>query len=452
MLDKFNILIDKLDTISIPFLKSKEVKFLVLFGFIYRFILVLFYTTVTKYPDSGGFWELADYLMNFDLSEYTGERSPGYPLLIFLGLGSNILTVIYQFILGVFTSVFWYKIALNLNFKKQNALWITLFLETFLHVFFYETAILMESFSLFFFGVIFYYLTDSYFEKKSLKIEIALSLLFGYLVLIKPFFAYIPFLIYAFSVFKNFSWRTIVNQKIVILVFPLIAYFGWSYVNKLNTGYFVSTSFLGLNISQNCVYFAEKGPKEYKWIMEPYVKAREARIVSGEDVAMSVWQAHYDELRNHYPYFPECSHHLGEYAKATIKSNLGDYFYQVITKSWFDFWKVRIYWRYDEFNFKYANILFLVIWKIQGFILYILKFSFLLLVPFYTFLFFKQRKITPEIVIVAVVFAGSVLQGLVTYGTNVKYSFPYEFLMVLTVFLFVKHFVKLPKDWNRFLQ
>ena len=53
---------------------------------------------------------------------------------------------------------------------------------------------------------------------------------------------------------------------------------------------------------------------------------------------------------------------------------------------------------------------------------------------------------------VVVVFAGSVLQGLVTFGTNVKYSFPYEFLMIFTVLLFVKNYVTLPKSLNKYLQ
>lgn len=442
----------KLDAIKIPFVKSNEIKFLLLFGFVYRLLLFSVYTTITKWPDSWSFMVLSEYLVKFNLSGYTGERSPGYPLLIFFGFGTMRFTIVYQFIIGIFTSIYWYKTALNLNFNKKNAIWITLFIETFLHVFFYETAILMESFALFFFAIIFYHLTDNYFEKRSLKLEIWMSFLFGFLVLIKPFFAYIPFIIYGFSVLKNFRLKNMINQKIVILIFPLLAYFGWSYVNKMNTGYFVSTTYLGLNIAQNCVYFAEKGPKEYQWIMDSYVKYREKTIAEGKDVAMAIWHAHYNELQYKYPYFPECSYYFGEYGKATIKNNLGDYLYQVFTKSWFEFWKVKIYWHYDQFNFKYIKYIFGAIWKIQKVILYVIKFGFLLLVPFYIFQFLRKRKITPEIVIITIVFSGSLLQGLVTFGTNVKYSFPYEFLMIFVVLLFVKKHIKLPNNLNKFLQ
>lgn len=445
-------MLNKLENIKIPFVESIEIKFLLLFGLVYRLLIFAVYTTVSKWPDSWGFMVLSEYLLKFDLTGYNGERSPGYALLIFLGFGTMKITIIYQFIIGIFTSIYWYKTVLNLKFNKSNALLITLFIESFLHVFFYETSILVESLALFFFSIIFYHLTDNYFKKSSIKLEIWMSFLFGYLVLIKPFFAYIPFLIYGFSVLYKFSFRTIINKKIIILIFPLIAYFGWSYVNKLNTGYFVSTTFLGLNIAQNCVYFAEKGPKEYQLIMDSYVKYREKVISENKDVAMTIWHSHEQELKHIYPYFPDCSHVLGEYGKATIKNNLSDYFYQVLTKSWFDFWKVQIYWHYDQFNFKYIKYFFGGIWKIQKVILYLFKFTFLLLVPFYIFQFFKEGKVTNEIVMVVIVFAGSVFQGLVTYGTNVKYSFPYEFLMIFTVLLFFKNHSILPKFLNKYLQ
>lgn len=76
----------------------------------------------------------------------------------------------------------------------------------------------------------------------------------------------------------------------------------------------------------------------------------------------------------------------------------------------------------------------------------------MLLVPFYVYQFFKKRKITFEIVMVAIIFLGSVLQGIVTYGTNVKYAYPYEFLMIIVVLLFFKKEVNLPKRLGTFLQ
>ena len=72
----------------LSFLNQKEVKLLLLIGFLVRFILALLYLKITKVPDSWSFMTLSEYLLKFDLTGYNGERSPGYPFLIALGLGT----------------------------------------------------------------------------------------------------------------------------------------------------------------------------------------------------------------------------------------------------------------------------------------------------------------------------------------------------------------------------
>ncbi|MFC6097752.1 hypothetical protein ACFPVY_13935 [Flavobacterium qiangtangense] len=435
------------------FTNSREIKLLLLIGLVYRVLMFGFYLHSNIFPDSGGFVELGDRMSKLDLTGYGGERSPGYPLLYVLTFQSTRITVILQFGIGVITTIFWYKTLLNLNFNKKNSFWITLFLQSFLTVFLYESSFLIETIALFLISVIFYFLSNAYFEKKSLKLELLMSFLMGYLVIVKPFFAYIPFIIYGFSVLKNFRFSNFISQKLIILVLPLISYFGWSYVNKLNTGYFVSTTYYGLNIAQNCVYFAEKGPKEYNWINKSYVKHRELSIKKNEDVAMTIWRSYgsgdFDfKCWN----FADLSNELGKYGKATIMKNPEDYLQQVFTRSWFDFWLVFGKKEFTPFRVTFFNKAMDGIWFVQHIILLFFKFSFLLLTPFYIFKFLRDRKVTMEIIIVAIVFATSLLQGLVTYGTNSKYAFPFEFLMIILVLLFVKNYVRFSKRLNIFLK
>jgi 4-amino-4-deoxy-L-arabinose transferase-like glycosyltransferase len=426
---------------------------LVLMGILYRVVLFCFYLHSNLFPDSGSFIDLGNKMLTLSLRGYSGERSPGYPLLYFLAFGSTRLTVILQFGIGVITSVYWYKTLLNLNFSIKNSFWITLFLESFLHVFLYESSFLIETPVLFLISVVFYILSNNYFEKKSWKLEIWMSVLLGYLVLMKPFFAYIPFLIYFFAVIYKFKFVNIVNRKMILFIFPLMAYFGWSYVNKINTGYFVSTSFLGLNIAQNCVYFAEKGPPQYKWLSEPYAKHRDIYINENKDVAMSIWEAYGSGEYDYKEFtFPQLSHEMGKYAKETIVNNPKDYFYQVITKSWFDFWLVFGKKEFMPFRVDFFDSIMNFVWAIQSLLLLFFKFSFLLLVPFYVVKFLWNRKISMELIIVTVVFTTSLLQGLVTYGTNAKYSFPFEYLMIIVVLLFLKNNVTLPRFLSTFLQ
>jgi hypothetical protein len=79
-----------------------------------------------------------------------------------------------------------------------------------------------------------------------------------------------------------------------------------------------------------------------------------------------------------------------------------------------------------------------VINAIQMVILFILKYVFLFLSFYYTFLFIKNKKVTNVMILLAFIHAAAILQALVVYGTNAKYAFPYEFFMLVVVLLFLK--------------
>lgn len=430
----------------ISFLNQKEVKLLLLIGFFARLILVLLYLKVTKVPDSWSFMTLNEYLLNFDLKGYNGERSPGYPLLIVLGLGTMKLTVVYQLILGILTTLFWYDTLITFKFSQKHSFWMTILISSLLCHFFFETSILVETVTLFFISILFWMLAKNHLENSNGLVLSGISLFFGYLVLIKPFFIFLPFLIYGLYALKSFSWKIIINKKIVILIFPLLAYFGWSYVNKMNTNYFVSTTFLGLNTSQNCVYFAEKSPSQFNWISKPYVAYREKAIRENKDVSMAIWYAYNDSVFKKYDLpFPDFSNELGKFAKATIQKNKSDYLYQVFNRSFLDFWKVYDMKPFVTFNNTLVDSVITKIWTIQKNILQIFKMFFILIAMYYLFESLRNRRISIEAIGVIIIFVTALLQAFVTYGTNAKYSYPFEFIMIIVVLLFFKDKIKLKK-------
>jgi len=430
------------------FLLKKPVLSIAVFCILTRLLTLLIYCHVTLFPDSDGYIELATRLLNFNLNGYEGQRSPGYPILLFLAHNNLAVTVAIQIITGAATAVYVYKMLQILGFSNKSALIITMLLNSMIHVVFYDFAILTENVTLFFITISFYYIFKLFNGATGLKYTLLLSFLLSYLVFTKPFYIFLPFLIYGLYTLKNFKLSRIINKQILIIVFPLISFLGWSYVNKVNTGYFVSTTYYGINISQNCVYFAENVPDKYRQISNIYVKHRDIAIKEDKDVAMSIWYA-YSELREKTGLsFVELSHELSEFSKAAIAQNPGDYARQVFI-SWKDFWKTDIYWNYDDFNFKYANKAALAVWYIDRTLLQVIKILFILLIPYYLLIFIKNRKITPQLIIITVVFATSLLQAMATYGTNSRFSYPFEFLMIITILLTFKP--QLQKISNRFL-
>lgn len=403
-----------------------------------RLIVYLLLLDIAIYPDSSGYIDLARLITHGELAGYTGERSPGYPLLIALSGNLVFITVFFQVIIGIATAIFLYKTLLVLNFSKKSSLIISTLLNNLLVVVFYEAAILTETFTLFFITLIFYLLfSDLFTEKHSWKKTFLLGFLLGYLTLIKPFYIFLPFIIYALYTLKNFSLKRIINQKIIILFFPLLAFLGWSYVNKINTGYFVSTSYFGINIAQNCVYFAEKVPPKYQLIGSIYAKHRDEAIKNNNDVSMSIWYA-YDELKQKTGLsFIELSHELTKYSKTAINENPTDYVKQVIL-SWSDFWKTSQYWGYLNFKTTGIKTAFEIVWIPQRIALRAFKIVFILFIPYHFFRFFRYKKITPEFIITSIILCTSILQAMATFGTNSRFSFPFEFFMVITVLITLK--------------
>ena len=75
------------------------------YGIILRLFIVIIYNGITVYPDSQSYIELGTYLYNLDLLDYSGGRTPGYPVLIAMAAGNLNITVFFQLILGLLNMV-----------------------------------------------------------------------------------------------------------------------------------------------------------------------------------------------------------------------------------------------------------------------------------------------------------------------------------------------------------
>jgi len=421
-------------------LLKKPLVILILIGIVYRLMIIVFYHQISIFPDSEGYQLLAKMISNWDFSHYEGERSPGYPLLLALSANSIVFLVGIQLVIGVANSVLVFQNLKLLQFNEKSALLIALFLDTLLHVVFYELSILTESLTLFLISCIINIMLRGHFVRTSAKTSIILSFVIAWLVLVKPFYIFVPILIYGFSILKDFKSKAFLcKSQLLILIIPLSTFLGWSYVNKIHTGYFVPTTMYGFYISQTCVYFAEKAPAEYSVISEIYVRHREETIRKNGDVAMSIWYAHPDLQKTTGLSFADLSFELNAFSKATIKKNPVDYLKQVKT-SWLEFWRTVIYWDINSFKIKKAAPVFTFVWQLQHYLLRIFKILFLVNLPLLLIQFIKKRHFSPEIMITIIIVVTSLLQAFSTFGTNSRFSYPFESLMVIIVLLQIRTF------------
>ena len=423
----------KNDLVSIIY--SNPIKTIIVAGLIIRLLIIALYQHIAIYPDSGGYIDLAHRILSCDLNGYQGERSPGYPLLLCLANGSLMISVIIQMIIGIVTLIFTYKTLLIVNVRKRISLIVTLLIACYAPNIFFEFAILTESLTQLVLTFTFYTFFGITMQKRTgILSYLLLSFLCGYLTLIKPFYILLAGILFVFLILHSHKIKDIVYKYLVVLIFPLCIGFGWSYVNLLNTGYFVPTTYYGYNITQNCVRFAEKTTDEYKDIGEIYAKYREKNKAEGVSISMSIWAA-YDELEAETKLsFVDLSKRLYDYSTATIAKNPGEYLQQVFI-SWCDFWKTSMYWEYDSFKVTSVKEAMLYFNTAERILFQLIKIIFVLLIPYNLIHYLRRRKYPPQFVISVVVLAASLAQAFATYGTNSRFSFPFELLIVTSVVL-----------------
>lgn len=399
-------------------------------GITIRVIIALLYGHVTIYPDSEGYFELAERLLHLNLTDYNGERTPGYPLLLCMTNINPAFTAGIQLCMGITSLVIIYKTLVLLRINIKTALALVLLLSLYIPAIFFELAILTEALTTLCLITIFYILLRIINkDNPRLKDYILLALLCLYLVGIKPFYIFLPFLLIAFLLLDNLSFETI-KKSILIVLLPLTFFISWSCLNKVNTGYFVSTTFYGINIAQTCVHFAEKTPDEYKEIGEIYAKYRDTDSLNDKETAMTIWAA-YPELEEKLGLTgPDLSDLLYKYGIATIKENPTAYLKQVFI-SWKDFWKTTLYWEPD--NTTVGEDALYYICQTERITFQLVKLAFILLIPYHIILYIKRRKMSPQLIISVTVLCASILQALVIYGNNSRFSFPFEGLIFAMV-------------------
>ncbi len=428
---------------------QKPLPAIILFHIVTRVLAFAIHPNVTIFNDTEGYTGLAALMLDFNLSGYEGYRSPGYPLLLFLSGNVLPVTVFLQIVLGIFTSIFAYRTLRLLDFNKKGAVYIILLFNSFFHVIFYEFAILTESFTLFFVTICFYYVVRLFIQQSQTWTDaVRLSALLGFLVIIKPFYIFIPFLIYGLYLLRDFRLNNLAGKTVFMLFLPLSSFLGWSYVNKINTGYFTSTTFSGLNISQNCVSFAENTTPEYAEIGRIYAKYRDINISAGNYTAMSIWDAHEEISAATGLSGPDLFHELGKYGKATIKKNPLPYAKQFFI-SWRDFWRTSIYYNFEDFNPPFWAKVVNSLWLLQNKVLLLFKLIFLLLIPYHAYIYLTKRYITSAFAISVIIFCASVLQAAFTYGNNSRFSYPFEFLMIITLIITFRARLKLLFESNQ---
>ncbi|HLV13718.1 MAG TPA: hypothetical protein VKY41_00940 [Xanthomarina sp.] len=424
------------------YINSYPLAILLSYALILRMLVFVFYHDVTIFPDTEDYTNLANYLLNFSLENYTGERTPGLPLLIALVGGNIYAAVLIQILLGILSLYLIFDFTKTKTQNTQIAFWTSFITTSFLHFVFYEFAVLTESLTLFFLLVSFWYIQkfNVLNPSTSLKHYLILSIILSYLYLIRPMFIYIPIGFSLFYLVKNinFGIKKALPKAITLSLLPLLTFYAWSSLNEKNIGQFTSSYYIGINYAQMATSFFEKAPDEDKLIRDVFVKHRDyiEHNLPYYKYPMTAWYA-YDELIETTDLTRrELILEFGRIAKDLIKNNPDLYAKQVLI-SFKDFWfTTSLLWNVDKFENIYVKKALIGLWNyVQSYLVLLLNILFLIFSIKKLFQFFKSKcqDFDLDLLIVAIILSGALAQALVAYGSNSRFSFPYFPLIVYFV-------------------
>jgi len=421
------------------------------FGVFIRLITLLSYEPYVE-SDIDGYQQTAQFLHSGNALHYDGIRPPGYPLLLLLcGMDFHIIWIV-QCVLGVAVALMLFDIASLMTQRRIIPLIVGLSYSVSLNMLFFEATIVSEAFSTFIIVLLMWVaIKISRDPNKAGIAKFALAgLLSGFAALTRPLFLFLTPLLFLY-----FLWQLAGEQrrssfrKLALLSFALPAMaliVGWSVVNRITVNYFGVTTLTGFNLTNHSGGFMELAPEEYASVRDIYLDYRKRNIELDGTHSMTIWRAIPEmEAKTGLSY--------GDLSSKMTKLSIGLFaehpllYLASVSEAWIKFWKVTIHWIPEKL--KYMNLVkvIAIVWQPERYILLLTNFLFLTASARQAYrLVSRKAAARPEVLLMgSVVLIASIIQALMEYGENARYSIPFQPLVMLMVFTMVSGMLALDR-------
>lgn len=394
--------------------------------------LILFFSYAPGIdPDGETYLQLARQIATLNFSDYNGQRTPAYPMLLLATGNSPLLIWIIQAFMSLGAAILLFLMTRTHGGGKRLALGVALSYLLVLNTLFYESAVLTETASAFLLVLVTYLFLKAVRNGMTLLSATGLGLAVATLILTRPQYIFmIPLLALLVAFLCNRRW-------IVLLAFLLtsaVPVAGWMNFNKQQIGHFSLTSLLGYNLSNHTGAFMELASDEHALFRDIYVKYRDEKIRETGFHQMTIFRAR-DELKQVSGLDEVAlSARFQRISVELITQNPQRYAISV-AKAWASFWAVPRYGQRQNITTGGLAAALDWIWKIEHPLLRLLNAIFLVSSALMAVQILRCRKqgiarFAAPAFMASVVLATSVVQALAEYGENPRYFIPSQPLVI----------------------
>lgn len=417
---------------------NKKTSALIILGItclLLRMPLWFTYEPIT-YNDTPGYVKLALAIKNLDLSDYSGARTPIYPLFMASANVNYEIIWLMQSILGVAISL----ILFNITFLHTRHIFLSFLIglaySLSLNQLFFEATMLSETLATFLFILSLWVLAKIFLGKPYFKYYALIGVIVGLAILARPL---LIFLIPLYAIFFLYYWLSrdinILHglKNFLAFIIPATALvLGWSAFNKFSTGHFTITTIGGLALVGHSQHFIEFAPDKYANIRDIFLKHR-AQGDPNRDVA---WTAFKEIVQTTELPRIELIEQIKKMSIELFKAHPFLYFKSVF-KAWVGFWKVTNYWKLEKINSQNMVKVLEVLNLTQKLLFILVNFIFLVIALSYFYNLIRYKKFNDEFgfILICIILAGSLAQALITLSSgNSRYGIPFQ-PMVHYIFL-----------------
>jgi len=229
------------------------------------------------------------------------------------------------------------------------------------------------------------------------------------------------------------------NRRLTSFAIPAGALLlGWCLFNWLSLGYFGLTTLTGFDLSNHSGAFIEFAPDKYAGIRDPYLRFRPKQIAHQGTHSMTIFGVD-DEICKETGYSRvQLSRALTRMSLELFAAHPALYAAGVV-RAWVAFWMPSLYWGSRSKGERWERP-FEDLWAIELWALPIANLGFLLYAGYLMLRFLLRKPVMGfDLCMIAMVLTVSVLQALLEFGENSRYSAPTSPLVFYIVTVAIWH-------------